>query len=68
MLFPCELAQALSKTLTEDDLVYLKEQFALLKPNKNGTISFENIQAVGFLLHSIFINAIKKKVFIISQV
>ncbi|KAK2426565.1 CDPK-related kinase 5 [Trifolium repens] len=37
--------RALSKTLTEDDLVYLKEQFALLKPNKNGTISFENIQA-----------------------
>jgi Ca2+-binding EF-hand superfamily protein len=68
MLFPWALAQALSKTLTEDDLVYLKEQFALLKPNKNGTISFENIQAVGFLLHILFITAIKMKVFIISQV
>ncbi|XP_045815165.1 CDPK-related kinase 5-like isoform X2 [Trifolium pratense] len=37
--------RALSKTLTEDELVYLKEQFALLEPNKNGTISLENIQA-----------------------
>ncbi|GAU17388.1 hypothetical protein TSUD_232640 [Trifolium subterraneum] len=40
-----EKQPALSKTLTEDELVYLKEQFALLEPNKNGTISLENIQA-----------------------
>ena len=40
--------QALSKTLTVDELCYLKEQFALLEPNKNGTISLENIRAVCF--------------------
>ncbi|KAK7307609.1 hypothetical protein VNO77_40830 [Canavalia gladiata] len=37
--------RALSKTLTGDELFYLKEQFALLEPNKNGTISLENIKA-----------------------
>ncbi|PRQ47920.1 putative protein kinase CAMK-CDPK family [Rosa chinensis] len=36
--------RALSKTLTVDELCYLKEQFALLEPNKNGTISLENIK------------------------
>ncbi|KAM1390750.1 hypothetical protein ACFX2I_018541 [Malus domestica] len=36
--------RALSKTLTVDELSYLKEQFALLEPNKNGTISLENIK------------------------
>ncbi|KAF5451343.1 hypothetical protein F2P56_026456 [Juglans regia] len=36
--------RALSKTLTVDELFYLKEQFALLEPNKNGTISLENIK------------------------
>ncbi|KAJ7952938.1 CDPK-related kinase [Quillaja saponaria] len=36
--------RALSQTLTEDELFYLKEQFALLEPNKNGTISFDNIK------------------------
>ncbi|XP_004288057.1 PREDICTED: CDPK-related kinase 5 [Fragaria vesca subsp. vesca] len=36
--------RALSKTLTVDELYYLKEQFALLEPNKNGTISLENIK------------------------
>ncbi|CDP02477.1 unnamed protein product [Coffea canephora] len=38
--------RALSKTLTVDELYYLKEQFALLEPSKNGTISLENIKAV----------------------
>ncbi|KAF2283690.1 hypothetical protein GH714_013966 [Hevea brasiliensis] len=38
--------RALSKTLTIDELFYLKEQFTLLEPNKNGTIGFENIKAV----------------------
>ncbi|GAB4853258.1 hypothetical protein Ancab_017444 [Ancistrocladus abbreviatus] len=38
------LWQALSKTLTVDELFYLKEQFALLQPSKNGTISLENIK------------------------
>ncbi|KAK6237601.1 hypothetical protein QUC31_003070 [Theobroma cacao] len=37
--------RALSKTLTVDELFYLKEQFALLEPNKNGTISLENVKA-----------------------
>ncbi|XP_057747315.1 CDPK-related kinase 5 [Arachis stenosperma] len=37
--------RALSKTLAVDELYYLKEQFALLEPNKNGTISLENIKA-----------------------
>ncbi|XP_058751615.1 CDPK-related kinase 5-like [Vicia villosa] len=37
--------RALSKTLAADELNYLKEQFSLLEPNKNGTISLENIKA-----------------------
>ncbi|PPD84474.1 hypothetical protein GOBAR_DD18586 [Gossypium barbadense] len=40
----CASCEALSKTLTVDELFYLKEQFALLEPNKNGTISLENIK------------------------
>ncbi|XXG86553.1 hypothetical protein AAC387_Pa11g1422 [Persea americana] len=36
--------RALSKTLTLDELFYLKEQFALLEPNKNGCISLESIR------------------------
>lgn len=36
--------KALSKTLTVDELFYLKEQYALLQPSKNGTISLENIK------------------------
>ncbi|KAL1809901.1 hypothetical protein ACET3Z_026891 [Daucus carota] len=36
--------RALSKTLTVDELFYLKEQFVLLEPTKNGTISLENIK------------------------
>ncbi|XP_023003587.1 CDPK-related kinase 5-like [Cucurbita maxima] len=36
--------KALSKTLSEDELSYFKIQFALLEPNKNGTISLENIK------------------------
>ncbi|XP_057965679.1 CDPK-related kinase 5-like [Malania oleifera] len=36
--------RALSKTLTVDELFYLKEQFALLEPNKNGSIALENIR------------------------
>ncbi|KAF1875239.1 hypothetical protein Lal_00007855 [Lupinus albus] len=35
--------RALSKTLTADELYYLREQFALLEPSKNGSISSENI-------------------------
>lgn len=36
--------RALSKTLTADEIFYLKEQFVLLEPNKNGCISLENIK------------------------
>ncbi|XP_057494650.1 CDPK-related kinase 5-like isoform X2 [Actinidia eriantha] len=36
--------RALSKTLTAEELFYLKEQFALLQPNKNGSITFDNIR------------------------
>ncbi|KAL7094518.1 hypothetical protein ACP275_11G108400 [Erythranthe tilingii] len=36
--------RALSKTLTEEELFYLREQFALLEPTKNGTISLDNIK------------------------
>ncbi|XP_059282246.1 CDPK-related protein kinase-like isoform X2 [Lycium ferocissimum] len=37
--------RALSKTLTVDELVHLKQQFALLEPNKTGTINLDNIKA-----------------------
>ncbi|KAL1809904.1 hypothetical protein ACET3Z_026894 [Daucus carota] len=36
--------RALSKTLTVDELFYLKKQFVLLGPNKNGAISLESIK------------------------
>ncbi|GER35677.1 calcium-dependent protein kinase (CDPK) family protein [Striga asiatica] len=36
--------RALSKTLTVDELFYLREQFAHLEPTKNGTISLDNIK------------------------
>ncbi|KAI3437381.1 uncharacterized protein J3R85_005362 [Psidium guajava] len=36
--------RALSKTLTGDEPFYLREQFALFEPNKNGTIGFENVK------------------------
>lgn len=36
--------KALSKTLSIDELSYFKIQFALLEPNKNGTISLANIK------------------------
>ncbi|TYK12902.1 CDPK-related kinase 5 isoform X2 [Cucumis melo var. makuwa] len=36
--------KALSKTLSIDEQGYFKIQFALLEPNKNGTISLENIK------------------------
>ncbi|KAL6572920.1 hypothetical protein OROHE_002396 [Orobanche hederae] len=37
--------RALSKTLTVDELFYLKEQFAHLEPNKSGTISLDSIKS-----------------------
>lgn len=45
----CISWQALSKTLTGDELFYLKEQFALLEPNKNGSITLDSVKTVGFI-------------------
>ena len=42
--------QALSKTLTADELYYLREQFALLGPSKNGSITLDNIRTVGVVV------------------
>ncbi|XP_073000778.1 CDPK-related kinase 3-like [Typha latifolia] len=36
--------KALSKALTEDELFYIKWQYNLLEPNKNGWISLENFK------------------------
>ncbi|XP_021846977.2 CDPK-related kinase 3 [Spinacia oleracea] len=36
--------KALSKALTEDELFYLKAEFALLEPTKEGRVSFENFR------------------------
>lgn len=43
-------SQALSRTLTVDELFYLKEQFALLEPNKHGAITLDNVKTVGLSL------------------
>lgn len=37
--------RAVAKTLTVDKLYYLREQFALLEPSKNGSINLENVKA-----------------------
>ncbi|KAL0389245.1 UNVERIFIED_CONTAM: CDPK-related protein kinase [Sesamum calycinum] len=50
--------EALSKTLTEDELFYLKQQFALLEPSKNGTISLDNIISELGLSPSIPVHAV----------
>ncbi|KAH9625918.1 hypothetical protein KSS87_023438 [Heliosperma pusillum] len=36
--------KALSKALTEDELVYLRAQFLLLEPNNDGRVSLENFR------------------------
>ncbi|KAE8681572.1 CDPK-related kinase 4 [Hibiscus syriacus] len=36
--------KALSKALTEDELVYLRAQFTLLEPNRDGSVSLENFK------------------------
>ncbi|KAF8024523.1 hypothetical protein BT93_F1640 [Corymbia citriodora subsp. variegata] len=38
--------KALSKALAEDELVYLRAQFQLLEPNKDGFVSFDNFKRV----------------------
>lgn len=35
--------------LTPEELYHLTEQFALLEPNRNGSIGLENIKVVGYL-------------------
>lgn len=40
--------QALSKALTEEELIYLKAQFNLLEP-KAGFVSLDNFRMVGGL-------------------
>ncbi|XP_076955720.1 CDPK-related kinase 3-like [Bidens hawaiensis] len=37
--------KALSKALTENELVYLRSQFRLLEPNKDGRVSLDNFRA-----------------------
>ncbi|XP_057997076.1 CDPK-related kinase 3 isoform X2 [Hevea brasiliensis] len=36
--------KALSKALTEDELVYLRAQFRLLEPNRDGSVSLDNFR------------------------
>ena len=38
--------QALSKALTEDELVYVRAQFRLLEPNRDGHVSLDNFKMV----------------------
>ncbi|KAE8681574.1 rho GTPase-activating protein 3-like [Hibiscus syriacus] len=38
--------KALSKALTEDELVYLRAQFTLLEQNRDGSVSLENFKMV----------------------
>lgn len=45
-------SQALSKALTEDELVYLRAQFQLLEPNKDGFVTLDNFRRVQVLLYS----------------
>lgn len=45
--------QALSKALTEDELVYLRAQFMLMEPSKDGRVSLENFKMVSILTTSL---------------
>ena len=45
------MGQAMSKTLTVNELFYMEEQYALLEPNRHGYISLENIKLVSILYH-----------------
>jgi Ca2+-binding EF-hand superfamily protein len=46
LVFSLLLLQSLSKALTEDELVYLRAQFRLLEPNRDGRVSLENFKMV----------------------
>lgn len=45
--------QALSKALTDDELMYIRCQFNLLDPNNDGYISLEHLKKVSSLIHFI---------------
>jgi Ca2+-binding EF-hand superfamily protein len=51
--------QALSKALTEDELVYLRAQFSLLEPNGDGSVSLDNFRMVTAFSISINISSIQ---------
>lgn len=38
--------QALSKALSEEELIYLRAQFMLLEPSEDGRVSLENFKKV----------------------
>ena len=48
------IEQTLAKTLTVAQLAYLREQFTLLGPNKNGFISMQNFKTVSSFPNLIF--------------
>ena len=48
------IEQTLAKTLTVAQLAYLREQFTLLRPNKNGFIYMQNFKTVTSFPNLIF--------------
>ena len=46
LLFTSYNFQALSKALTENELIYLRAQFRLLEPDGDGRISLQNFKMV----------------------
>ncbi|XWS31997.1 hypothetical protein CRYUN_Cryun23aG0122700 [Craigia yunnanensis] len=53
--------KALSKALTEDELVYLRAQFRLLEPNRDGSVSLENFKMVIDCLYNPTIQVLRLK-------
>nr|XP_034904326.1 CDPK-related kinase 3-like isoform X3 [Populus alba]XP_034904327.1 CDPK-related kinase 3-like isoform X3 [Populus alba] len=49
--------KALSKALTEDELVYLRAQFSLLEPNGDGSVSLDNFRMKCNFLQALVRNA-----------
>lgn len=54
------LLQALSKALTEDELVYLRAQFSLLEPNRDGRVSLENFKMVIYCFYLISLSFLSR--------
>lgn len=50
LFFSC--FQALSKALTEDELVYLRSQFKLLEPGRDGSVSLDSFKMVIYCFFS----------------